>query len=143
MPLSDCAGSPLTEMTPAEQAAHAALSAGATVMQQQVRLAGTFMHSAVTTACSVFVDDISHHLVDTPDVHSELLLMLNGVPPRRLALFPMHAPDGSIVGGLYLVSSMPVHFSTAQADVETLLAICSQAIVSTMQGAAPHQPPCM
>eukprot|EP00892_Ulva_mutabilis_P001046 jgi/Ulvmu1/10942/UM007_0121.1 len=139
MPLGEDAGPSRPEMTPAEIAAHASLSAGATVMQQHVRLANTFMHSALTSACSVFVDDISHHLVDTPDVHSELLLMLNGVPPRRLALFPIYGRDGAIVGGLYLVSAMPVRFSSMQGDVETLLAICSQTLVSIMQdGAQPR-----
>lgn len=127
------AGAAAGASTP-EGVAVEALSAGATVMQQRATLQGSFMQSAMASACSVFVEDVSHHLVDSPDVNSELLLLFQGKPPRRLALFPIHTSDGTLFGGLYLVSAMPVPFAAAQPDIETFLAVCSSAIVAAMQG---------
>lgn len=134
MPLASTPEGKLLQTSNSEADAVAALSAGATVMRQQVCLKGTFMQSALTSACSVFVEDIAHHLVSSPDVNSELLLMLNDAPPRRLALFPIHAPDGTIFGGLYLMSSMQVPFASAQPDIDTFLAVCSTTIIAILQG---------
>lgn len=98
------------------------------------------MQSAVASSSSVFVDDISHHVVHAPDVNGELLLMVSGAPLQRLALFPLHSSRG-IVGGLYITSSADVSLSTAQPCIETFLAVVAPTIIAVMESAAPSSPP--
>ena len=130
--LPSCAGGAMPAAAPAKEEY--------VCVFKEMKLAGSLLDAVVQNGTVTSIPDVQRHVSEQPSGLPELLFNVAAPSPKAMLVLPLFTSSGVVRGALHLLSNSDTNLVWMQADVEVLLVVAGEAMLSAMS-ASRRAPP--
>ena len=103
---------------------------------KEMKLAGSLFETVVRDSSVTSIPDVQQHVSEQPSGLPELLFNVDTQPPTAMLVLPLFTAAGAVRGALYLASHTTANLVWLQHDLEVLLAVAGESILTVLTAGA-------